>query len=88
MEDGIFQISSILHIETSNINFMLPITKDTPIEDLIEQLPLSVSYLREKGIVCIVCGEPVWGTVNEIAKQKNFSNEDIEQIVNELNHML
>lgn len=66
---------------------MCPITKDIQIEDLIVQLPQSVSYLREKGIVCVVCGEPVWGSLNDFAVQKGFSNELIEQIVIELNQM-
>lgn len=64
------------------------ITKDIQIEDLVEQVPESVAFLRQKGIVCVVCGEPVWGTLNEIAKQKKITDEDIEQIVNELNLML
>jgi iron-sulfur cluster repair protein YtfE (RIC family) len=67
---------------------MLPITKDTQIEDLVEQLPLSVSLLREKGIVCIVCGEPVWGSLNDLATQKGLSVENIDQIVKKLNEML
>jgi len=66
---------------------MLPITKDIQIEDLVVQLPQSVSYLRDKGIVCVVCGEPVWGTLSDLAVQKGLSNESIEQIVNELNQI-
>lgn len=67
---------------------MLPITKDVQIEDLVEQLPQSIPYLREKGIVCVVCGEPVWGSLNDLATQKGLSDNDIEQIVKELNLML
>ncbi len=66
---------------------MLPITKDIQIEDLVVQLPKSVSYLRDKGIVCVVCGEPVWGSLNDLAVQKGLSNDSIEQIVNELNQI-
>lgn len=51
---------------------MLPITKDIQIEDLIVRLPQSVSYLREKGIICVVCGEPVWGSLNDLATQKEL----------------
>ena len=68
---------------------MIPqITKDIQIEDLVEQLPQSVSFLRENGIVCIICGEPVWGSLNDIAKQKDFSDDSIEQLVSELNQLL
>lgn len=88
MKDGIFNISSILHLQTSNFKSMLPITKDIQIEDLIVQLPQSVSYLREKGIVCVVCGEPVWGSLNDLAIQKGLSNDSVELIIRELNEML
>ncbi|BDX36897.1 hypothetical protein CYCD_02520 [Tenuifilaceae bacterium CYCD] len=66
----------------------MSITKDIQIEDLVEQLPQSVSYLRDKGIVCVICGEPVWGSLNDLAKQKGFSDETIKQIVTELNQQI
>lgn len=66
----------------------MPITKDIQIEDLVEKIPTSVSFLRKKGIVCVVCGEPAWGSLNDLAKQKGFSDETIEQIVTELNQQL
>ncbi len=66
----------------------MSITKDIQIEDLVELLPQSVSLLREKGIVCVVCGEPVWGSLNDLATQKGLSDESIEQIISELNKFL
>jgi len=66
----------------------MSIAKDIQIEDLIEILPQAVSYLREKGIVCVVCGEPVWGSLNDLATQKGLSEDKIEQIVKELKLML
>ena len=36
------------------------------IEDLVNDYPEVVSPLAELGIVCIACGEPVWGTLNEL----------------------
>lgn len=64
------------------------ITKDITIEDLIEKLPASVRYLSDKGIKCIACGEPIWGTLEEAAKEKNFTDEEIELIVRDLNGLL
>ena len=55
------------------------------VEDLIELKPEAVDFLRKKGIVCVLCGEPVWGTLEELASEKGFSKDEIEQIVNELN---
>jgi methionine synthase II (cobalamin-independent) len=63
------------------------ITKDTTIEELIEIVPASVKYLMEKGIRCIVCGEPIWGTLEEAAKEKGFSDKDIEGFVKDLNYL-
>ncbi len=61
------------------------ITKDITIEDLVEDYPQSVQYLSQKGIRCIKCGEPIWGTLEEACKEKGFSDADIEQVVIELN---
>jgi len=63
----------------------VPITKDITIEDLVEQLPESVRYLLNHGIVCILCGEPIWGTLEEAARNKGFTDEDIKKFVDDLN---
>ncbi|AEI15909.1 hypothetical protein Flexsi_2294 [Flexistipes sinusarabici DSM 4947] len=63
------------------------ITKDTTIEDLVEVKDEAVQYLKNKGIRCILCGEPIWGTIEEAAKEKGFSDEEISEIVVELNNL-
>jgi hypothetical protein len=63
------------------------ITKDIQIEVLVEQYPFSVRYLMEKGIRCIMCGEPIWGTLEEAALKKNFDQETIAGFINDLNNM-
>jgi len=60
------------------------INKDILIEDLVNEYPFSVKYLMEKGIRCIMCGEPIWGTLEEAALEKHFSDADIEGFVNEM----
>ena len=60
------------------------ITKDITIEDLVEEIPESVRYLSEKGIKCIACGEPIWGTLEDAAKEKGFSDDEINQFVEEI----
>ncbi len=64
------------------------ITKDIEIEELVELLPDSVTYLMEQGIRCLRCGEPIWGTLEQAAKEKGFNDDDIEKFVKELNDML
>jgi len=62
----------------------MKITKDISIEELIETVPASVEYLMKEGIRCIVCGEPIWGSLEEAAEEKGFKAEDIERFVNDL----
>jgi Domain of unknown function (DUF1858). len=59
--------------------------KEIFIEDLVSDFPDSVTYLMEKGIRCIRCGEPSWGTLESAAKEKGFNSQDIETFVNDLN---
>jgi len=63
------------------------INKTILIEELVDNYPFSVRYLMEKGIRCIMCGEPIWGTLEEAAKEKNFSDKEIEKFINEMNSM-
>ena len=64
------------------------IKKDTTIEDLVNALPASVKYLSEKGIKCIACGEPIWGTIEEAAKEKGFEKEEIDGFIRDLNRLM
>lgn len=63
----------------------MQIQKDITIEELVDKVPQSVKYLMEKGIKCIACGEPIWGTLEEAARQKGFDDAAIEEVVRELN---
>lgn len=63
----------------------MEITKDIEIEDLVEELPEAVGYLREEGIRCLRCGEPIWGSLETAAKEKGFTEEQIDKFVKDLN---
>lgn len=63
------------------------ITKEIEIEELVNTYPFSVRYLMEQGIRCIACGEPIWGSLEEAAKEKNFDEVQIQHFVDELNKM-
>jgi len=65
----------------------MKITKDITIEELIEEVPTSVKYLMDEGIRCIVCGEPIWGSLEEAAEEKGFKAEDIDKFVNDLQEL-
>ncbi len=61
------------------------ITRQITIEELVVVKPEAVTYLMEKGIRCLVCGEPIWGTLESAAKEKGFTDDDIDKFVDELN---
>ena len=63
----------------------MKINKDIEIEDLVNELPEAVGYLREEGIRCLRCGEPIWGSIEDAAKEKGYNDKDIERFVKDLN---
>jgi len=54
------------------------------IEDLVRICPESVVLLRERGIRCLACGEPIWGTLESAAHEKGYTDGQIDQLVIEL----
>lgn len=65
----------------------MKIHEDIYIEELVDELPDAVNYLAEHGIRCLRCGEPIWGTLKEAAEEKDFTEEDIQKFVKELQDM-
>ncbi|MCL4551688.1 MAG: DUF1858 domain-containing protein [Bacteroidetes bacterium] len=63
------------------------VTKEIEIEDLVKQIPESVTYLMDNGIRCLRCGEPIWGTLESAAKEKGFDELQIEKFVVDLNKL-
>ncbi len=64
----------------------LKISKSTFIEEIVEKYPSLVGPLRERGIVCIRCGEAIWGTLEQVAEEKNIEN--IDRLVDNLNRLI
>lgn len=58
------------------------ITPDVSIEELVARVPRAAALLRRWGIVCVQCGEPVWGTLRDVAGAKGTS--DLGEILAEL----
>lgn len=59
------------------------ITKNIYIEDLVKEYPHTVGILTSRGVICIQCGEPVWGTLGEALERAGV--EDDESLIRELN---
>jgi len=63
------------------------ITRKMKIEQLVELKPDAVGYLFHKNIRCIRCGEPVWDTIEEAARKKDYSEAEIDTLLDELNRL-
>ena len=61
------------------------ISKDQNVEDLVQQYPTLVSFLISRNLPCVVCGDPFWGTLEELAKSKGFTDQQIDSLVQEFN---
>lgn len=62
----------------------MEITRDIAIEDLVTLVPASVTILRKHNLVCIICGEPIWGSLDDLATSKNIPEEELQQIIIEI----
>lgn len=63
------------------------ITKDTTIKDLIYTFPAASSYFMKHKIKCLVSGDARWGSIEYVLEKKNFTSEDINRMIDELNVM-
>ena len=64
----------------------LPISPDIQVEDLAREHPESVGFLTRRGVRCIRCGEPVWGTLEDLFREDGV--EDPLSLLAELNLFL
>ena len=62
------------------------IKRETTIEEIVTNYPELVRPLMEYGIKCIVCGEPIWGTLEENAEEKGIQN--LDEIIEDLNRIV
>lgn len=65
----------------------LTVTRQMKIEQLIEIKKDAVAFLFERDIRCIRCGEPVWDSIEEAARKKGYTEEQIDALVIELNEL-
>lgn len=64
------------------------ITQSTRVEDLVELHPQAIGMFIEHGLPCVVCGEPFWGTIAELAALKEWDSRRIEELIADLNRRL
>ncbi len=59
---------------------------DTTIEEIVQDYPELIRPLMQFGIKCVMCGEPIWGTLKENAEEKGIEN--FNEILEELNSII
>jgi hypothetical protein len=83
---GIARLARYLK-RNNNMITVKRIERRTTIEDILAEFPSMVDYLLKRGIRCIECGEPVWGTLEEALKEKGFGEDGINFILEEMNQI-
>ena len=64
---------------------METIRRSTNVEDLVREYPTSVRFMVAMGLPCMTCGEPFWGTFEDLARQSGKHEAAIDALVDELN---
>ncbi|MBU1708313.1 DUF1858 domain-containing protein [bacterium] len=59
------------------------ITEKTSVEEIIEKNPSVARIFLQYGLPCVTCGEPFWGTLEELAAQHHF--DKMNELLEELN---
>ncbi len=62
------------------------IIESMEIEDIVEKYPETIKPMQEMGVQCMLCGEPVWGTLGERIKEKELANG--VEIIKRLNQVV
>ncbi len=60
----------------------MDIIEDSKIEDILTQYPSLVRVFIAHGLPCLVCGNPFWGTVSELAEKHEV---DLSILLKKLN---
>lgn len=60
-----------------------PFSEETTVEELLDRCPAANGLLIERGLPCIICGEPFWGSIADLARRHGI--EDIQGLLAELN---
>jgi hypothetical protein len=66
----------------------MQIDLNTTIEEIVNKSSEAVKYLMDKKMRCIRCGEPIWGTLGDVLKEKGFSEDEIKQILEDLSSIV
>jgi predicted DNA-binding ribbon-helix-helix protein len=60
----------------------MKIAEETSVEDVLKEYPALSRVFVELRVQSLVCGNPYWGTIEELAKQYNIN---VQKLVKKLN---
>ncbi|MBD3373176.1 MAG: DUF1858 domain-containing protein [Candidatus Coatesbacteria bacterium] len=63
----------------------MPLTPQTPVEVVLDEHPAAADWLLQRGVICLRCGEPFWGSLGELLRNKRYTDEETARLVDELN---
>lgn len=62
------------------------INRQTSVEELLERYPEAAGFFTKRGIKCIACGAPVWGTLEELIS--GVEPDKVDEVLAELKTFL
>jgi hypothetical protein len=62
------------------------VERTTPVEDLV-QIPGATALLVRHGLPCLVCGEPAWGSLEDLARGQSMPDAALEDLLRLLNDL-
>ena len=60
------------------------VSRESLVEELVRVNSDVVRVLILEGLPCVVCGEPFWGTLEELARQKGWDDAKIDSLVEKM----
>ncbi|MCP4685962.1 MAG: DUF1858 domain-containing protein [bacterium] len=63
---------------------MKTVSRDSLVEDLVKANPEVVRFLIIEGLPCVICGEPFWGSLGELASQKGWDDARIDRLIDKM----
>jgi hybrid cluster-associated redox disulfide protein len=61
----------------------MEISRDTAVEELLNEYPYLAKVLIELGLPCLVCGQAFWGTIEDLCRQNNIPVDKVLAKLNE-----
>jgi len=61
------------------------IRPDDLVEDVVQRSPQTVRVFMSHRFPCLVCGEPVWGTIRENAERNGITGAAFDRMMADLN---